>query len=162
MANFERIVSAISSVFDKVAWVAVVAMAALVFTNVAGRFFFKTPVLGVYDFAGLMGAILFSFGLANCALRRGHVSITLFVERMSPRVQGIVNIVIGLISTVFFVIATWRLEVYGTVLKDTNVQTMTTLTPVYPFVYLVGLAYLMLAVALLLDLIRAVVKVVRQ
>jgi len=158
---FERIVLSVSRVLDNIGSVAVAALAVLICCNVAGRLF-KQPVMGVYDISGFMGAVLFSFALAYCALKGGHVAVGIVVDKLSQRTQAIFGTVTGIISTAFFAMATWQCVVYGTDLWRHNAHSQTTVTPLHPFVYAVAFGCLMLTLALLVGVFKSASKVTKK
>lgn len=161
MGYFERSFQRVSRVLDNIGSVTVVALAVLICGNIVGRLF-KQPILGTYDIAGFMGAVLFSFALAYCALQGGHVAVGIVVDRLSQRTQAIVGIVTGIISTGFFAMAAWQCGVYGTDLWHHGTLSQTTKTPLHPFVYAVAFGCLMLFLALLVDVFKSVAKVVKK
>ena len=161
MNYFVKSIRQVSGIFNKISMVIVVAMTLLVCGNVVGRLF-KEPILGTYDIVGFMGAVLFSFALAHCAIRGEHVAVTLVMDKVPRHFRTTVGIIISIISIGFFAMAAWRCAVYATDLWLSGVTSLSTLTPLYPFVYAVGFGCLTLSLAILVNMFESVNKVVKK
>ena len=136
-----------------------VIMMGLIIVNIALRFVWR-PLLGIYEYVSFLGAIVVSFALAYCALKKGHIAVNLLVDHLSKRSQALIDSVIGIISLVLFGFATWQLAVYATDILTSGEVSATTKTPFYPFIYGVAAGFLMLCLALAVDLAKSILKVI--
>jgi len=155
----EKIVNLFAREMDRVAqWAAVVLMA-LVVTNIVLRFAWR-PLLGTYEFVSFLSAVVISFALAHCAVQRGHIAVTLIVDRLPPRGQAIVDVIINAVSIIFFGLTVWQISLYATDMVISGEVSPTTKTPFYPFVYGVALGFLALCLVLLVDLLKSINRAV--
>ena len=155
----EKIVNQLVRELDRVAqWAAVILMA-LVITNIVLRFAWR-PLLGTYEFVSFLSAVVISFALAHCAVQGGHIAVTLVVDRLPPRAQAIVDIVVNTVSIIFFGLTVWQITLYATDMVVSGEVSPTTKTPFYPFVYGVALGFLALCLVLLVDLSKSISRAV--
>lgn len=132
---------------------------ALVITNIVLRFAWR-PLLGTYEFVSFLSAVMISFALAHCAVQGGHIAVTLVVDRLPPRAQAIVDIVVNTVSIIFFGLTVWQITLYATDMVVSGEVSPTTKTPFYPFVYGVALGFLALCLVLLVDLSKSISRAV--
>lgn len=144
-----RFVTKLSDFLDWVAGWVLMATIFLVVGNILLRFF-GHPIEGTYEWVGFLTAAVISLALPYCAVQQGHITVTFFVDRLSPRLQVIVDLITGLLSVAFLVLAFWESIVYGTNMAINGEVTLTTQTPFYPFIYLLGLSLLVLALVVLI------------
>ncbi|MEJ1160148.1 TRAP transporter small permease subunit [Prosthecomicrobium sp. N25] len=76
--------------------------------EVIGRKFFAFSLQGVDDFGGFMLAIAAAVGACYTLAHRGHTRIDVFLLRMSPRWQAILNLAAMLTFAVFAGFAFWQ------------------------------------------------------
>lgn len=133
----------------------------LIVGNVLLRIVWK-PILGTYDIVSFLGAVLISFALANCAAQKGHVAISIVVERLPQRAQAITDSITGLFSAVIFMVISWQSIVYATKLWQDGVLSATLLVPYFPLVYGVGFGCIMISLVLLADFFKSVTKAVKK
>jgi len=155
----EKIINLFAREMDRVAQWAIVILMALVVTNIVLRFAWR-PLLGTYEFVSFLSAVVISFALAHCAVQRGHIAVTLIVDRLPPRGQAIVDVIINAVSIIFFGLTVWQISLYATDMVISGEVSPTTKTPFYPFVYGVALGFLALCLVLLVDLLKSINRAV--
>ena len=99
MLSFEKIVYGFSRKLNILSGMALMLMMGLVFVNVALRAVWK-PILGTYEFTGFLASITITFALAHCASNKGHIAITVFADRLPPRVQAILDSLVAILNDV--------------------------------------------------------------
>lgn len=150
-----------SQLLDRIAGWAIVATMALVVGNVILRLF-GSPVGGTYEWVGFLTALAIGLSLAYCAAQGGHVAITLFVDRLPPRVQAAIDSVTSLVVLFFLVLATWEIAAYATGMAASGEVAATTKVPVYPFVYVVAVGFLAFCLVMLGVAAESIRKVARK
>ena len=153
MEYFEKAVSRLSGWLDRIAQVAIAAMMLVACANIIGRIF-GHPIVGTYEFVTFLGMLL-SFALAYCAVKKGHIFISLVLERLSPRNQGIINSITGILGMGIFAIATWQLAVLATDKWQSGAVSPTMGFPVFILIYASAFSCLILFFVLLGHFIRA-------
>ncbi len=154
MVRLERAVTVTSRWFNYTACLAVVVMMLLSCADVALRLF-GAPIPGAYEMVGFIGAVIISFSLAQTSLQRGHVAVEIIFEKLSPRMQFIVDATGNLLSTILFGLITWQSLLYGFDLRRSGEVSLTLQMPLHPFVYGIAAGCGLLALVLLGDFIRS-------
>jgi len=157
---FERMVSSLAQICDRIAQVAVVAMLFLVVGNILLRIVWK-PILGTYDIAGFIGAILIGFAIAYCALEKGQIQVELLVARLPERAQGIIGSITGILSLGIFSLVTWQCIVLANDMRRVGEVSMSAHISFYPYIYGIAFGCGLLCVVILIDLIKSLVKVIK-
>lgn len=160
MDRAQRIFGAFTRYGDYVARLGMVALLVLVVANVIMRYAFNS-IQGAYDYVGLITAISVSLAVAYTAYERGHIEVEILMERLPPRVQGIVGTVMMLLSTGFFVIASWQSVVVGNSMKAANETTMAVYVPLYPFMYILAFGMALTAIATLIHTASNLMKAIK-
>jgi len=158
MPSFEKTVYRFSRTLNILSGIALVLMMGLVFVNVALRAVWK-PLLGAYEFTGFLAAVTISFALAHCASKKGHIAITLFVDRLPPRVQAILDSFVAILGTALYAVISWQCVKYAINLYQIGEVSPATATPFYPFIFAVAFGLLMLALILLNDVFKSIGKI---
>jgi len=123
---------------------------------------FKIPIMGTDDITAFLMAILVSFGLAYCALRKGHVQVELIVERLPIRVQAIIDTVTTLLGLGLCTLITWQSFVNMVSVYTSGATSWTLNIIVFPFAGLVAFGFAWFTLVLLADFLNAIVRVVKQ
>lgn len=122
---------------------------------------FKSPLMGTIDITEFLMAILVSFGLAYCAIRKGHVKVDLIVERLPIRVQAIIDTVTTLLSLGLCILITWQSFVNMVSVYNSGATSWTLNITVFPFAGLVAFGFAWFTLVLLADFLNAIVRVVK-
>ena len=158
MISFEKIIYGFSRKLNILSGVALVIMMGLVFVNVVLRAVWK-PILGTYEFTGFLASITITFALAHCASKKGHIAITIFAERLPPKVQAVLDSLVATLATALYAVISWQCVKYAINLYQIDEVSPATATPFYPFIFAVAFGLLMLALVLLNDVIKAIYEV---
>jgi TRAP-type C4-dicarboxylate transport system permease small subunit len=161
MALFDRIVRLLSKFCDRIAQAAVVAMLLLIVGNILLRIVWK-PILGTYDIAGFIGAILIAFALAYCALQGGHIQVELLVTLFPERAQAIIGSITGIFSLFIFSLVTWQCIVLANDMRRVGEVSMSAHISFYPYIYGVAFGCGLLCMVILVDLIKSLVMAVKR
>jgi len=135
--------------------VSLLALTLLATMNVALRIF-QVPVSGTYEVVSFLGAIVTAGALGYTQKRKDHIVVDILSEKFPAPVKRVLDRVNYVIIFVFFVIVSWQTFVYGKRLLLTGELSETLKIPYYPFVFLVGIGFAVLALTSFLDLIESV------
>ena len=158
MVSYERIVLRLSRILNIFSGIVLTVMMGLVFVNVLFRAVYK-PILGTYEYTGFLAALTISFALAHCAVNKGHIAITLFADRLSPRVQAVLDFIVAILGTALYAVISWQCVKYAINLYQIGEVSPATATPFYPFIIAVAFGLLMLALILLNDVFKSIGKI---
>ncbi len=114
------------------------------------------PITGAYELVGFFGALVVALPLGYTQITRSHISVDILSTRYSKRTQRMMNIISSFLCTIFFILVAWQSAIYASTIWKRG-ETSETLRIVYhPFVYVVALCCLLLALVLLLDFLKTV------
>jgi len=156
--TFRRIVLQGARGLDMVAAAAIVAMMALTCADVVLRFFRK-PITGTYEIVAFLGALGVSCAVAHTSAEKGHVAVTLVVQLLPKRLQGVVEGCIALLSLLLFALISWQSVLYGLSSQRAGEVSLTLQFPVYPIIYGVAFGAGVVCLVCLVDLFDAIRKV---
>jgi TRAP-type C4-dicarboxylate transport system permease small subunit len=123
---------------------------------------FQFPIMGTDDLTAFLMVILISFGLAYCAINRGHIRVELLVERLPGRIQAVIDALTSLLSLGLCVLIVWQSIVNAVSVYQSGATSWTLNIIVYPFAGLVAFGFAWFAVVLLADMLGAAARVVRS
>ncbi len=146
----------------RTAYIGQAALAGVMFVIVANillRRIWK-PLPGTVEIVEILGAVLLALGVAYCAVTKGHIAVGVLVEKLSDRKEAVVESVTSFISLFFIGLLAWETMVYGSKMMEKGYTTAHLLIPLYPFIYLVGFGFIMLALVLLMDFVKSLMAIV--
>ena len=158
MISFEKTIYGFSRILNILSGFALVVMMGLVTVNVALRAVWE-PLLGTYEFTGFLASLTITFALAHCASKKGHIAITIFADRLPPRVQAILDSVVAILGTALYATISWQCVRYAINLYEIGEVSPATATPFYPFIFAVAFGLIMFALILLNDLFQSIGKI---
>ena len=143
----------VNGVLAGLASVSLLSMMVLIVGNMFMRTF-AAPFPGAFEVVGWLAAITSALALGYTQLHKGHVDIDVLTRLMPSRVQNILQLLVTLLSAAFFLLVAWRLYGMAGRLQAVGTLSESLRVPYFPFVYVVALGMLGLAVALVADAIN--------
>ena len=135
--------------------VALLALTLLATMNVALRIF-RVPASGTYEVVSFLGAIVTAGALGYTQKRKDHIVVDILSEKFPASVKRVLDRLSYVLILVFFSIVSWQTFVYGRRLMQTGEVSETLKIAYYPFVFLVGFGFAVLALTVFLDLVETV------
>jgi TRAP-type transport system small permease protein len=162
-----KLVSYLSKVVDPLTGVAGVAVAGtmltammlLTFFDVAGRRLLNRPIIGSWELIEFMMALLVTFGLGYCALKKGHIRVDLIMQYTGRKTNLWFDIFAYGISCVFFMFISWRVWLHAQKVYASNLTSPALFIPVYPFIFLLSVGAALVALVFLRDFLKSVEEV---
>ena len=136
-----------------VAGFVLVLLMILTTADVAGRYFFNSPITGVFDLTHFAVLIMTFLGLAYCGFRRGHVSIELLFDRFSRPVRRVLNRAINLVGAILFTVIAWRSLVQSVDVREFGEASQLVEIPFFPLYWLLAFGALLFAAVMALRVI---------
>jgi len=124
-----------SNLLAAMAMVAMVFAMMAVVVDVIGRWFFNSPIVGIWDLITLSFAILVWGPMALAAFKGSHVALTFLLDKLPRLPRLVLELIIALVTSGILGILAWRLVVYGIYLGETKSWTGTLKVPYEPFLY---------------------------
>ncbi|WP_423798632.1 TRAP transporter small permease [Neobacillus sp. SAB-20_R2A] len=144
-----------------IAMVVIFCMMALISLAVIMRAMGK-PVLGDVELVEFAMIVIIMFGLAFTQKEKAHVSIGLLVDKLSTRMQNILNIFALLLTIGFSWLLSWVFfngatkEMTGTVINSTLLS-----LPHYPFKFIIAIGLFLWGLESLMMIIQTIIKLVK-
>lgn len=106
--------------------------------DVAGRYFFNSPINGVFDLTHFAVSIMVYLGLSYCALRGAHVAIELLYDKLPGAAQGVLNRITNLAGCILFAVISWRTVVQSLDVREMGEASQMMELPFFPLYCLVA------------------------
>ena len=120
--------------------------------DVAGRYFFNSPLNGVFDLTHFAVLIMTFLSFAYCAYHGAHVAIELLYNRLGRAVQRVLDRVINLAGCVLFALLAWRAVVQSVDVREFREASQLLTIPFFPFYWVVAFGAGLMAIVLALRL----------
>jgi TRAP-type C4-dicarboxylate transport system permease small subunit len=138
----------------------IAAMGVLIFADVILRIFGR-PLLGLFEIIELMLTICAFSAIAYTWMIRGHVRVTLFLDRFRPNIQAAMDIVACLCGIAFCGIIAWQNVVASIYIFKVKDVTAVTQIPIYPIYIFIVLGTSLLTIQMLITLTLSVAKLAK-
>ena len=154
IARLDRLSAVVN---DGLAWLAALILGGMMLFSVGDMVLraFGRTVAGSYEVIGWMSAAAMALALGTVQRHRGHVAMELFVVRLGHGHRALVEAAMAVLSLLLFAVTAFYVLRYGRTLHETGSLSETLRVIVYPWVYVVGLGCVGLALALLVDLLKS-------
>ncbi|MDO9574568.1 MAG: TRAP transporter small permease [Candidatus Contubernalis sp.] len=156
MESLEKLVRGLTWRTAQIAQVALAAVMFVIVANIILREFWR-PLPGTVEIVEILGAVLLALGVANCAVKKGHIAVGVLVDKLSPRKEALVESAVNFVALIFISLLAWETLYYAGQMMRRGYSTAHLLIPLHPFIYLVGFGFVMLAVVLLLESVKCLV-----
>ena len=153
MNRFLNIINWITRILSYAGAIILFGMMMLTTIDVVCRYLFNAPILGVLEITEFMMVCVVFLSLAYAQSNRGHVAVDVLVVRFSRRNRKVFNIINFLVSILILVLIGWNSFGQGLEMMRSGQVSATFSIPVYPFMFLVCLGSIAMALELLKDLI---------
>lgn len=130
-----------------------IIMVMLTTVHVIGRYAFNYPVKGLVEMSGLLLLIVISLAGAYTVITRGHVTVTLLLNRFPPRVRSVINYVTYSLCLIFTALAAWQTFRRSIWLSQVGQTTEILGIPIPPFYILLGICWVLFSLAIILQII---------
>ena len=130
--------------------------------DVIGAKLFTWRLLGAIDIVMLSQIIAIAFAAACTLIGERHVRVEFFVSRLSERTQAVIDSIVYVFCSGLFALIIWRLTALGYSFQTTGEATATIYIPLYFFAYGVALACIPVCVVYLMNLVKALYRVVKR
>ncbi|MDP2916475.1 MAG: TRAP transporter large permease subunit [Dehalococcoidia bacterium] len=146
-------------------WVAAGVLTALMFFTTADvclRYIFNKPIVGGLEVSEYLMAALVSLCLAHTAFKRGHIGVDLLVSRLSEKAQATINSITCFLGLILALLMTWQTILYARDMQERQQASATLGIPAFPFVWIVAIASLILALVLLSNLLQHLSRLIKS
>ncbi|MEW5912142.1 MAG: TRAP transporter small permease [Thermodesulfobacteriota bacterium] len=156
-----KLVDQLVGLLKRLGGVALVGMMVITCVDVIFRYFGK-PIFGAVEMVSFMATILLACAMPMTDREKGHVGVDLLVRRLPQRTQHLVDAVTGVMSMLLFAIVSWQMFLYARTMKDSGEVSMSLEFPNYILVYVVAVAFAVLSLVILTEVIQNLSKARRS
>lgn len=143
-AIVERMLEALMAAF-------LLAMALITGADVVGRYFLNAPIPGGYEIVQYLMALSVFAALPLATRADGHLTISLFTDRLHGRTRRVHRVVVLLVSSVTLAFLAWRMGAQADVLARRQMTSGSLGLPLAPIAWsMTALAWLSVLVSVAL------------
>jgi len=117
---------------------------------------FRMPIPGTYEIVSFMGAVAVSFAVARTSVENGHVAVSLVVQLLPKRAQGLVEGIIAILGIILFALIAWQSTLYALDCQRSGEVSLTLQLPFYPIIYGIAFGAVIVCLVLLVDFLNAI------
>ncbi len=133
--------------------VGILSMVGIICADVLGSKLLELPVPGSTEIVSLIQVATMALVVAATQRDGGHVSVTMFVERLPARLQGATRVVTSFLGLFLFVMLVYEGCKYAHQMGLAQEVTGTVRWPIAPFVYVFSAAVAPMTLLMLCDLV---------
>jgi TRAP-type C4-dicarboxylate transport system permease small subunit len=150
-----KAIEKISLLLLAIGMIALMFMMVFVNIDIIARYLFSKPIPGSPELVSLLLVIVSFFSLALCQFHKRHITITIIIDMIKPKVRVYVDAAIAFLSAAFTFFIIWQTYEQG--VSDLNSNAITSIMgiPVAPFKFAAAFASIFLFLAFLSDFIRS-------
>jgi TRAP-type C4-dicarboxylate transport system permease small subunit len=161
MDNLQKVIDSmykymrpISTVANSIAMISLAVMMFLTAADVLLRKLANAPIMGSFEFTQFTMLICTGFGLAYCAVEKGHIFVDFITMRLSKKTQGILGIITGFLALVAGILLTWQQFQHIGLLQQSNQSSAVLMIPLYPFVGLLTFSLALYTIVLIIHFLE--------
>ncbi len=98
---FEKIINNINGIFNTIAAVMLFLLMVQGTADVVGRYLFNSPISGTMERGQVLLALMVFLSWGYTQIKKGHVSVELFILKFPPRVRAVTNLATTFLTFVF-------------------------------------------------------------
>lgn len=157
--RFDALTGRLSLWLVRAGAVVLAVMMTMTFLDVVGRYVFNSPIVGTVDMTELYMGLIVYLGIGYTTHRRAHISVDLLTGRLGPRTRLWFDLLAQIISGVLVTLICWQLWSIAGDTLDNNDSTRVWELRIYPVVYAMAAASVLMVAALASQLLRTVVAI---
>lgn len=154
-----KVVFPISRAANVLGTAALVMIVIVTVAEIISRRAFHAPITGATEFILLCFTLVIFMMLAKCAMENGHLVVSLLTNALPKRIQLINAALMHIVTIGILSLASWQLLVYAGRVQGMGQTAAIINVPIYPFVYLAALAFILLTLVYLIKLLHSISEV---
>jgi len=147
LSKYELFVKRVSRWSGGVAVAMLLLIPLITFLDIVGSKVFNLPLFGAVEMTGLLQVLLLPAAAALTLLWGQHIKVEIFTNRLPNKAKRVLDSIISLLLSILIAIVIWQIIVYGMGYIETSELTNTLNWPLYPFIFLMALAFVPLCLA---------------
>ncbi len=155
---YNKLINQITNLMKDLAAIVLVFITFLVVANIILRATISAPIQGVYDLVVVLTTVVISLSVAYCAVKDGHVAVSLLIQRLPQKAQNVIDFITGSIVFVILILVTWNVLKHAQTMHLNGEVTNTVGIPFAPFIVLIAVGIALLALVVLGKILNLFVK----
>jgi TRAP-type C4-dicarboxylate transport system permease small subunit len=149
VSQFKSTTGLISFLSGLLAGGGVIAAGVVLLANVFSRQVLGSSITGAIELTGLILVVLVTFAIVHAELRSGHIGITFVVDRLSPRVQRVVDAFSTTLAVASAALMGWAsLPIVQMSIARGQIHSLQLPVKIWPYRAALSIGFLLLALAL--------------
>ncbi len=145
----------LSNIFNYISMAALFLVAAILFLDIALRLAAEISILGTYEIIEMGMIVVIFAALAHTQFLKGHVRVTMLVEKFPPGVKRWIDGFLLTITAAVCAVVTYASFVQAHVYYEKQATTAVLKMPYYPFAYTLAMGLTLLTIAFFLDAVAS-------
>ncbi len=141
--------------------VVLLVMMAFINVDVIARYFFSRPIPGSTEFVSVCLVVVSFFCLALTQFQKRHITITVIIDLMRPRVRLYLDAILALVCAIFTILIMWQTYEQGVSDMVSHCVSPIMVIPMAPFRFVAAFATLLFFLAFLSDF-KACISAIRK
>ena len=154
MEKLEQVVGKAAEFLDQIAGLALLAAMILVVVNIIMRVTEIGTIIGAYEYVGFIAVMTIALSQAYCALKNGHISVDIIIDRLPFEAKRPIDFIISLFTVIFTALASYHVYLYGVSMIHNGLVSPTTRTHFYYFVFIAAFGLFALCVVFLVKTLK--------
>jgi TRAP-type transport system small permease protein len=136
------------------------SMMLLTAADVCLRYIFNSPITGSFELVEFMMALIVPFSIVFCASEKAHIHVDILLERLPEGISSFFSFIGNALSLFLFVLITWQTCIYIAEEYESKLTSAVLYIPVYPFIGALAVAFAILSLLLLAELINYLTRTI--
>lgn len=137
-------------------------MMLLMTADVVGRYILKHPITGADEVVGFLLLCLAACSIAYTQKEKAHVRVILIAERLSPRSQTYLDVLVHFLGLAIVALISWQMFNGGRIYFIEPRLTENLSITWFPFMFLLGIGFTIFGIIILADLLFTIAKAVKR
>lgn len=150
--RLEKVTTFVTKVLIVLGVTALTLMMFLTAADVAGRYFFNSPISGGLEVVEFLMAIIVPCCIAYCAQQKCHVAVELVVDHFPKKLKRVCHFFVTIPSIVFILLISWQNYHYIFETYDSKLTSAVLKIPAYPFVIPIAICTTVFALIMVVQL----------
>ena len=143
-----------SSILNVIAMVLLFLLMVQGAADVIGRYIFNRPIMGTMERGSVLLALMVFLAWGYTQIAKGHVNVSFFLLRCSPRAQATANFATSLLLLIFFGLIVWQAIITAQRYHEGGRLIYVVHWPLAPFQLLVSVSAFVFCLVLIMEMVQ--------
>ena len=161
MAQLERIIHRFNIWLSWLSGIALMMLVLLTCANILARPF-GYSIKGTFEIVGFLGALVICFALGYTQIRKGYITVEIFISKLPERYVTILQAIFHFISSIVVFLAAWQAAKFATDIWNSGQLSDTLRIPFFPMIYALSVGFAGLTLVLLMDFLKSLKRIINK